>query len=166
MNEQRFITATFCDDIRYEIGNKISLIGCYSGELISSTIPVALPKFCALVNVHTNIKHPFKKLIVKAFFDNVLAVEQEVTENNLLQEDKLEQIKKAEFLNTFSINLQFIFQPLLIEKDTWLSIIAETELGTIQGPYFLIRGQKENENVPTNIVRQTIVSENKENGET
>lgn len=35
----------FCDDIRQEIGNKVSLIGIYSGELIIlGQLPIALPK--------------------------------------------------------------------------------------------------------------------------
>ncbi|WP_134188295.1 MULTISPECIES: hypothetical protein [unclassified Methylosinus] len=36
----------FCDDIRSEVGGKISLIGCYSGVmLVSGHFPIIIPKF-------------------------------------------------------------------------------------------------------------------------
>lgn len=49
MIEKRLIPpfgwATFCDDIRYEEGHKVSLIGIYNGTmLIGGSFPVTLPK--------------------------------------------------------------------------------------------------------------------------
>lgn len=35
-----------CDDIRQEVGNKISLIGIYPGNDMSITIPSVIPKLC------------------------------------------------------------------------------------------------------------------------
>jgi len=35
-----------CDDIRQEVGNKISLIGIYSNNIIQIPIPSVIPKLC------------------------------------------------------------------------------------------------------------------------
>jgi hypothetical protein len=44
---------TFCDDIRFEINNKISLIGIYGGELLPlGPFPLLLPKLCADINYY------------------------------------------------------------------------------------------------------------------
>jgi hypothetical protein len=43
---------TFCDDIRFEYQNKLSLIGCYGTDLLlHEKPPTSLPKLCALVSV-------------------------------------------------------------------------------------------------------------------
>ncbi|AJR24538.1 hypothetical protein [Sphingobium sp. YBL2] len=46
--------AIFCDDIREELGGKISLMGIYTGELLLQNIvplPVNLPQICCQVNI-------------------------------------------------------------------------------------------------------------------
>lgn len=150
MSDHRFITATFCDDIRHEVGNKFSLVGCYTGEMITEMLPVALPKFCASIAVHSRISNPFKKLSVKALLNDVLIAEQEIPEGAILIEDQLSSFKKADFITKFSINIQFVFSPFLVEADSWLSIVAETEDGLIQGPYFHIRSRQESDGVINN----------------
>lgn len=41
----------FCDDVRQEVGNKLTVVGMYTGDLLmhSPTMPAVLPKFCVLV---------------------------------------------------------------------------------------------------------------------
>jgi hypothetical protein len=42
----------FCDDFRQEIGNKVSLIGIYRGNmLLPDTLPVVLGRFCIIVTL-------------------------------------------------------------------------------------------------------------------
>lgn len=45
------IETLFCDDIRQEIGGKISLIGVYSGVLLVPEFPATLPKMCVWINI-------------------------------------------------------------------------------------------------------------------
>ena len=41
----------FCDDIRNEIGNKLTFVGCYFGDmLITSDFPAVIPRFCLAVD--------------------------------------------------------------------------------------------------------------------
>ena len=42
----REIFSIICDDIRFEQGNKLSLIGTYTDGILVSSIPTVLPKLC------------------------------------------------------------------------------------------------------------------------
>lgn len=62
--------AIFCDDIRYEISNKLSLIGCYSNNVqFNVPAPVTMPSFATLVNilVPIHIKVKTLQLVVELF---------------------------------------------------------------------------------------------------
>lgn len=50
MPSPRVAHCVFCDDIRFEMGNKISLMGIYTGVLnVDQSFPLALPKFGVVV---------------------------------------------------------------------------------------------------------------------
>lgn len=52
-----FAVTTFCDDIRYELQNKISLSGVYGGDLISAVPPpFILPRFGVFLQVRLPLK--------------------------------------------------------------------------------------------------------------
>jgi hypothetical protein len=59
-----FGNAIFCEDIRLEMGGKITLVGCYSGEmLIHTEFPFVFPKFCVFVTYwqhRDHVKLPIK----------------------------------------------------------------------------------------------------------
>lgn len=42
----------FCDDIRYEAGGKISLMGIYNGSLEVQELPVTMAKLCLIVTLN------------------------------------------------------------------------------------------------------------------
>lgn len=46
----KFNYAIICDDIRQEVGNKISLIGIYSKDIFVTKIPFTFPKLCFAIN--------------------------------------------------------------------------------------------------------------------
>jgi len=45
-------TALFCDDIRFEVGNKLTYVGCYDVEIVLPELPFVLPRFCVSVELH------------------------------------------------------------------------------------------------------------------
>jgi hypothetical protein len=59
MTGKRTVIAQFCDDVRQEIGNKFSLMGCYGTDLYVPAFPFTLPKLCAFVHVRTPRERPF-----------------------------------------------------------------------------------------------------------
>jgi hypothetical protein len=49
--DEPFGFSIFCDDIRNEVGGKNSYIGVYISNLLVPAFPIALPKFCIVVNL-------------------------------------------------------------------------------------------------------------------
>jgi len=47
--QPKFEYSIICDDIRQEIGNKMTFVGVYQDLIIVQQIPVALPKLCFYV---------------------------------------------------------------------------------------------------------------------
>jgi len=43
------MVALFCDDVRSEVGNKLSLMGVYGQDLLLREFPTTLPKLCAVM---------------------------------------------------------------------------------------------------------------------
>ena len=46
----------YCDDIREEIGNKLSLMGVYANDLIAPQFPATMSKLCVAVRLTIPIK--------------------------------------------------------------------------------------------------------------
>ncbi len=59
----------FCDDVRNEIGNKLSLCGVYQQKLyvaLDATWPILFPKFCVVAKIQTEGETSIKgNLIIK-----------------------------------------------------------------------------------------------------
>jgi hypothetical protein len=133
MNEKRIIVTQFCDDVRYEMGNKFSLIGCYSDELIVEKLPVALPKLCVQIRVFTLVEKPFSKLVIRALLGEEIIAEADLHVNEAAILNAPPDAKRMG-LTTF-----MCFAPLGITEPTVLQIEAETEEGPLKGGRLVLR---------------------------
>ncbi len=52
-----------CDDVRHEVGGKMSLMGLYSQDIVVNKVPAILPSI-SLVIMFEDIKETFKKIYV------------------------------------------------------------------------------------------------------
>jgi hypothetical protein len=65
MASPRVAHCLFCDDIRFEVGNKYSFMGIYSGEMIfAGSPPVMLPRFGIVTWVIADADDPVKTVSV------------------------------------------------------------------------------------------------------
>lgn len=136
-NADRYVTVTYCDDIRQEVGNKTSLIGCYQGELLVQAAPSALPKLCAFVSVTTPKDRPFKSLRIRVLVaDTELAV-LEIPEEGLRKAPR----NMEDGTTRISVSTALMFAPFVIEKATLLRVVAITEEGELIGPRLAIKVQ-------------------------
>lgn len=133
MNEGRSIFAEFCDDIRLEVGNKYSLMGCYSSEVVLDTAPSLLPKLCCLISAVTPKEKPFAELAIRAYLGEELLAEQVIDAEYFK--------KNSEFFKDAPVNtttmiarIQMAFVPLLINEACTLRIELTTEEGLMLGP--------------------------------
>ena len=132
----RLLTATYCDDIRQESGNKLSLMGCYQGELIVAMAPVALPKLCVYASAWTPKEHPFKSLTIRVVQDDDVELARiDLPEAGLAESAQI----RDETATRKAVSTAIAFAPFVIEKSTSLRLVANTEDGEIIGPRLRIR---------------------------
>lgn len=135
-NDGRFITAIFCDDIRQEVGNKFSYMGCYQGEVVVQMAPVVLPKLCVYASVSTPKQRPFKSLILRVVQDDDVELARiDISEETLAG---VSQITDGTATRK-NIDTAIVFSPFAIEKPTMLRLMVTTEEGEITGPRLLIK---------------------------
>lgn len=73
----------YCDDIRQEIGGKITLVGIYSGKCLLQSIPGVLPKLCIALSMVTPKVDPFRSIQVSAVFAGAEVVRIELDESQI-----------------------------------------------------------------------------------
>lgn len=61
----RHLEVIYCDDVRQEVGNKLSYMGVYTGELNIPTAPLMLPKLCIAIKAVCDSKDPFEALEIR-----------------------------------------------------------------------------------------------------
>lgn len=69
MSFEPFMWATFCDDVRQEVGNKISYLGIYGPNLIVPSFPTTLVKLCCVFNVRVPASSPPRNVTFKLLRD-------------------------------------------------------------------------------------------------
>ena len=79
----RFLLTVVCDDVRQEIGNKISIMGVYDSSIVVGGFPSVVPRLCFVMKARTPIGQPFQHLKFLVWRDDEVIVEAEVPEENL-----------------------------------------------------------------------------------
>jgi hypothetical protein len=133
--DDRFIVAQFCDDVRQEAGNKYSLMGCYSTDLLMPAFPFTLPKFCVQVKILTPVEKPFEKLAIRILRDDAPLAEMNIDGAGIRQAEG-EKMPGAKWM-VASVILQM--SPFGTDGPATLRIEAETESGVIRSGGFRIK---------------------------
>jgi len=128
VSAERFISFQFCDDIRQEVGNKFSLIGCYGTEILVSTIPAALPKLCSAIKIYTPVSRPFTKLTLRLLRGDSVVAELTFPPESLAVLPPL--VEGARWLTIVGA---LVMAPFPVEEPCTLRVEAETEEGVIHG---------------------------------
>lgn len=138
-NADRFVHAVFCDDIRQEVGGKVSLMGCYQGDLFVPFMPVALPKLCVFVTVSTPVGRPLKTLKVR-----VMQEETELVSIDVLEEDmKKVVLPFDDGVTRILANAVMVFSSFAVAAPTAIRVMVDTEEGEMIGPRLRIKTMPE-----------------------
>ena len=133
MTGQRTVIAQFCDDVRQEIGNKFSLMGCYGTDLYVPAFPFTLPKLCAFVHVRTPRERPFERLALR------LVRGEDVLSELVANPEKLNAgDPPPEWARWLAMTGILAVTPFHASGPCRLRVVAETESGTIESGQFLI----------------------------
>lgn len=129
MSFDRFLSVVYCDDVRFEVGGKHSLIGCYAGDLLVETMPAVLPKLCIFAQLYTPIEKPFGRLVFKGYRDDELFGEVGVPSAELTKEGPPPRAGATRA----AVGAFITLSPLSISEASVLRVEAETEDGTVIG---------------------------------
>ena len=127
----RTLTSIFCDDIRQEVGNKISYIGCYVGQMIVSQFPIVLPKFCVMMGASTPESSPFKQLKFRLLKNDEVLAEYEAPLDAITASGPPSVMEGEELRLSFYQVVQIY--PLQIDGPCKFRARAITESGEIRG---------------------------------
>ena len=134
-NADRFVHAIFCDDLRQEMGNKISFMGCYQGELFVPLVPVVLPKLCAFVTVSTPVERPFKRLIIRIDQDGNTIANIETPSADWAQPMS----PSTEDVTRLLASIGVMLSPFSITEPGEIRVVVTTEEGEISGPRLRVK---------------------------
>ncbi len=119
----RHLEVIYCDDIREEVGNKISYMGVYWGELWVQAAPVTLAKLCIAIKVVTDIADPFEALEVR--------IVKGEKEDDLLSTGPIPAPTQPTISDNNAtriiVQMVFILAPFQIEEETVIRVKAKTE---------------------------------------
>lgn len=127
----RHVETLFCDDIRHEIGGKLSYIGVYSGGLFVPAFPVTLPKLCLSVRIVTPANEPLRTLILRVLKDEENLQELTLDEDQLAAASDADEDATEERIQMTQFML--VFSPIQFDEPCTLKVRVQTETGELRG---------------------------------
>ena len=126
-----FMETIYCDDVRSEIGNKLSFMGIYGPNILLNEFPAILSKLCAVMSLHMPAETQAETVTFFLYKDD-----EEVGRSTAHIAD----VRKAatqlrEFDDERRLTIRFIAQmaPLQLEGPCRLKARAEVDGETIKG---------------------------------
>lgn len=118
MDTDRKFHSIICDDIRMEMGDKCSLMGCYAGTLRVARFPANLPRLGVYSRIFTEQDNPIQNLRVRLFFEKKVLGDVSVKMSDI-NPDRLEE--------WLSFQVAMICGPVTFEHAGELRVEIETE---------------------------------------
>jgi hypothetical protein len=132
MAHNRTVITQFCDDVRQEIGNKFSLMGCYGTDLYVPSFPITLPKLCVFVHVRTPREQPFGRLTLRLMRGGDVLSELEANPEKLNSGDTPAWARWLSMTGILAVT------PFQASGPCRLRVVAETESEALESGQFLI----------------------------
>lgn len=127
MISDRFLFAQFCDDVRQELGNKLTLVGCYGPDIQVAKFPIALPKLCVFAKAITPANRPFTELALRIMNGDRPVAEIAASPAELGSPSAQPQEPSKWQIMTAVISMV----PFVLERETILTVEADTEEGAL-----------------------------------
>lgn len=130
-NFQRHVEVTYCDDIRQEVGNKTSMMGVYSADLVIKSFPSEIQKLCIAIQVLTSADNPYEMLEI-AVKKNDKKEEIELISTGTLVKPSGESYVMG-LTNMLTVQVLMILPPFRVTENTLLTVIVKTEKEELNG---------------------------------
>ncbi|MEO6081280.1 MAG: hypothetical protein ABIQ86_16140 [Steroidobacteraceae bacterium] len=83
MTSEPIMWATYCDDVRQEVGNKLSYLGVYGPNLIVQSFPTTLVKLCCVFSVRVPTSAAPRHVIFKLLRDDDVLFEADLSTSDM-----------------------------------------------------------------------------------
>lgn len=139
-----FLSTIYCDDIRQEVGGKLSLMGVYNAVMFVPQFPVNLPKLWIMATYVAPHDEPPKNLKVRVFKNNEPLADLDATP------DFLQQLANARepvvpmpdgSKRVIATHMHVCFSPLVLDGPCVLRVNAITDRGETRGLALQIQQQ-------------------------
>lgn len=131
-----FMETIYCDDVRSEIGNKLSFMGIYGPNILLNEFPAVLSKLCAVMSLHMPAETQAETVTFFLYKDD-----EEIGRSTVHIGD----VRKAatqprEFDDERRLTIRFIAQmaPFQLERSCRLKARAEVDGETVKGGTLLV----------------------------
>ncbi len=133
---QPFLSTIYCDDVRQEVGGKLSLIGVYNGVMYVQQFPVTLPKLWVVATFVASKDKPPKSLKFRVFKNDEPLTDLDATPEHLQQlasaREPVVPLPDGS-RRVISTQTHVCFVPLVLDAPCVLRVAAITERGEIRG---------------------------------
>ena len=129
----RFLHVLFADDIRQEVGGKVTIVGIYQSKMIFPSFPVVVPKLAVVMTAVTPINSPFEKLKFLVFKDDEPLQSFEVDAEMLAQAANDVTSMPNEDVKVIEFQFAAVMGALEISGPCVLRTRMETESGIVVG---------------------------------
>jgi hypothetical protein len=133
LHERSLLSVIWCDDIRQELGNKLSFMGVYDLLVVPSK-PVVLPRLAAHITIHRPIDKPFTKCafkVVKSDDETPLAAGELDVPDGPPVPKKWQESGDPPKVSFFAIGT-LLANVVITEKTDWLMVEATVDDETLQ----------------------------------
>ena len=132
----RILSTTYCDDVRQEVGGKLSLIGVYNGVMFVPQFPVTLPKLWVLATYSMPHDEPPKDLKIRVLKNTEPLADLDATAEYLQQlanarEPVVPMPDGTQRVVTSQMHV--CFSPLVLDGPCILRVVAITDTGEVRG---------------------------------
>ena len=134
MPSPRVATCIFCDDVRYELGNKVSLMGIYNGEIIYPVNPpIMVPRLGLVLWLITDVDD-----IPENISWRVLAPPDR-TEIFKVEQDSVPPLQNAEGAVKATFRAVLQLGPITLTESGFLEVAVDSGQGEIRAGRIFVR---------------------------
>lgn len=131
----RFIHTLYCDDVRQEVGGKMTFVGAYQNQMLAETPgELILPKLCIVLTAQTPHDQPFQRLRVKLFRDEVVLQDLEIPVLDRLPNSAA----NGQPANFDVLGVILTLQGMKFEENATLRVRVETETEELSAAGFQV----------------------------
>lgn len=122
----QFAFAQFCDDIRREVGNKLSLMGVYGGDLFVAETPAFIPKLAVAITFLAPELESVETLRFRVMLDGQALIDAEAPVAILRQQFNAQSGRDSDEapLSRASVTFHGFVPPITVAKRTLLRAVV------------------------------------------